>query len=206
MDYSIMSRNTQRRGPERKQEAEDFPTISVLSKKPPSVPASHPSQFFNPVEVQSPEVLLQTDMTQQDFAHALFASLDLIPDVPYDIADYKPQNEPCPESQNGYPQTPNMKLLQPEFFRRYDLSTLFYIFFYFPGTAQQYFAGRELKQRGWRFHTKYQTWIHRISEATKTTPQYEIGKFEYFHHKEPEEWCIKQRNEFQLDYNDIENE
>jgi CCR4-NOT transcription complex subunit 3 len=110
---------------------------------------SNPSQLFQPVEVSAP------DIPAQEFAHALYSVLDLIPDVPYDIDDYKPQNPV--ETPKSYPPMPNMKLLQPEFFRRCDASTLFYIFFYFPGTPQQCFAGRELRQRGWRFHMKYQT-------------------------------------------------
>lgn len=176
---------------------DDFPTIASLPKKPPQAPQQH-GATFQPVEVQAPEQLLQTDMAQQDFANALYSSLDLIPDVPYDLSEYKPQNQV--DIPQFYPTMPNMKLLQPEFFRRYDLSTLFYIFFYFPGSAPQFFAGRELKQRGWRFHTKYQTWFHRISEVTESTSTYEIGKFEYFDHSTAEGWCIRQRNAFKFEY------
>lgn len=164
----------------------------------------HQSQFFNPVELKSPESLLQTDMSPQDFSHALFSASDLIPDVPFDLADYKPQN-PI-QTQAEYPQAPNMKLLQPEFFRRYDLSTLFYIFFYFPGTSQQMFAGNELKQRGWRFHTQYQTWFHRTSEPAKVTDKYEVGSFEYFDHNTQDGWCVRFRNSFKLEYEYLETE
>ncbi|OHS96289.1 hypothetical protein TRFO_37562 [Tritrichomonas foetus] len=176
---------------------------SPYSKKGPSSNA-HQTQFYNPVELKSPDTLLQTDMTQQDFSHALFSSIDLIPDVPFDIADYKPQN--LVNTPAEYPQSPNMKLLQSDFFRRYDLSTLFYIFFYFPGTPQQLFSGNELKQRGWRFHTKYQTWFHRISEPTEITDHYEIGAFEYFDHNTQDGWCVRVRNSFKLEYECLETE
>lgn len=164
----------------------------------------HQAQFYNPVELKSPEALLQTDMTQQDFSHALFSSIDLIPDVPFDLADYKPQN--YIQTPSDYPQTPNMKLLQPDFFRRYDLSTLFYIFFYFPGTSQQMFAGNELKQRGWKFHAKYQTWFHRISEPTEINDKYEVAAFEYFDHNTSDGWCVRIRNSFKLEYEFLETE
>jgi CCR4-NOT transcription complex subunit 3 len=99
-----------------------------------------------------------------------------------------------------------MRLLQPEFFRRYDVSTLFYVFFYFPGSSQQSFAGRELKQRGWRFHTKYQTWFHRVSPPSETTAAYEVGTFEYFDHTGPEPWIVRERRTFKLEYEHTETE
>ena len=202
-----MSRNAPaRRAPEKKPDGDDFPTIPILSKKGPSIPTSHPVQLFQPIDVQSPEALLQTDMSQQEFAHAILSSIELIPDVPFEVVDYKPQTPADPEACADFPQSPNMKLLQPEFFRRYDISTLFYIFFYFPGTAPQYFAGKELKQRGWRFHTKHNTWFHRIAEATEVTDRYEVGKFEYLDHKEPNGWCVKQRDGFTLEYEFVETD
>jgi CCR4-NOT transcription complex subunit 3 len=188
---------------ERPSDTADHGTISLLSKKNPSAPAAH-QQSFQPVEIESPETVLQTDLSPEEFSHALFSSIDLIPDVPYELDDYKPQNPV--ETPKSYPQVPNMRLLQPEFFRRYDISTLFYIFFYFPGSSQQSFAARELKQRSWRFHTKYQTWFHRLSEPTELTNEYEVGHFEYFDHREPDGWCVRERANFKLEYNHLETE
>jgi CCR4-NOT transcription complex subunit 3 len=186
--------------PQSPPEPSDFGSVPLPVKRIPS----NPSQLFQPVEVVAPDRILQTDIPPQEFAHALYSSLDLIPDVPYDIDDYKPQNPV--ETPKSYPQMPNMKLLQPEFFRRYDASTLFYIFFYFPGTPQQYFAGRELKQRGWRFHTKYQTWFKRATEPTEITQQYEVGKFDYLDHKVPDGWAVRQRSGFKLEYEYLDTE
>jgi CCR4-NOT transcription complex subunit 3 len=199
-----MSRSASHRQPEKSIDAQDFPTIPLLPKKTPSIPSGHPLQVFRPVEVTSPEELLQTDVRQQEFAHALFTALDFVPDVPYDNVDYQPANPvDVPKS---FPQMPNMKLLQPEFFKRHDISTLFYIFFYFPGTAHQFFAGRELKQRGWKYHTLHQTWFRRLSEPIEVTPQYEIGSFEYFEHKEADVWAVRQKSEFKFEYQYLETE
>ena len=150
------------------------------------------------IEVISPQEMTKTDITSPQFAHAIYEASEHLPDVPYDFAQYEPVN--AVETPDEYPQSPNPRLLQPEFFARFDLSTLFYIFFYFPGTPQQYFAGRELKQREWRFHTKYQTWFHRIGSPTEITQNYEIGTFMYFDHNTSEGWCVRQRDSFKFEY------
>ena len=94
-----------------------------------------------------------------------------------------------------------MKLLQPESLRKYDLSTLFFIFFFFAGTPQQYFAGQELKSRDWVYNTKFQTWFHRISEPTEKTSTYEVAKFEYFDHSES--WVIRESPSFKFEYDQL---
>jgi CCR4-NOT transcription complex subunit 3 len=175
------------RPPEKGSDSPDFPSI------PPKSPSN-----------QSAESFLQTDIPRHEFAHALFSAIDLIPDVPYDLEDEQSRNSV--PTRASYPRVPNMKLLQPEFFRRYDASTLFYVFFYFAGTAQQYFAAGELKRRGWRFHTKYQTWFRRIAEPVEVTPEYEICAFEYFHHTDPDAWGIRHRDAFKLEYEFLEAE
>lgn len=202
---------------------EEFPSLSSLPKRPqtpslketqsgpsslnnppaspqaqPAPPTVSPAEQFASFDIKSPENLLTTDLTQKDFGHALQASLEMIPDTPYDIPEPPPDS--AADLPPGYPQYPKMKLLQPDFFKKFDLSTLFFIFFYQPGTPQQYFAGQELKRRDWRFHTRYQTWFHRLSEPTEKTVSYEIGKFEYFDHGTPEEWCMRQRNPFKFEY------
>jgi CCR4-NOT transcription complex subunit 3 len=192
------------RAAEKASDSADFPSIPLPPLNSSSNPSGRPSQLFQPGDVASPESLLQTDIPRHEFAHALFSAIDLIPDVPYELDDYKPRGPA--ETPPSYPQVPNMKLLQPEFFRRYDASTLFYVSFYFPGTRQQYFAGRELKRRRWRFHTKYQTWFRRIAEPVEVTAEYEVCQFEYFHCKDADAWGIRQRNAFKLEYEYLEVE
>ena len=156
-------------------------------------------EMFNTI---SPESIAQTDLTAQDFGFALTSSLDLIPDTPFEI---DPQNDEKNDN-SPYPRCQSMKLLQPEFFSKYDLDTLFFIFFYLTGTPQQYFAGKELKKRQWVFHRQYQTWFRLCGEATETTDKYQVGKFEYFDHSSQENWMIRPRTGFKLEFDMIEKD
>jgi CCR4-NOT transcription complex subunit 3 len=162
------------------------------------------AQKFLPVDLQSPDQLLQTEIPMHEFSNALFASLDTLPDVPHTFCKYEPQN-PI-ETPSEYPQEPNQRILQPEFFRRFDLSTLFYIFFYFPGTPQQLFASKELKARGWRFHSRFQTWFRRISEPKNVTKESETADFDYFDHTSANGWCIRRRNDFKFEYDFLDTD
>lgn len=165
-------------------------------------PQQQPIDLFPSSDVRSPENLLQTELTQQDFCRALSSEMNLIPDPPYDLHDVV-HTENSIDTRPSYPQTKNMKLVQPEFFKKYDLSTLFFIFFYSPGTSQQYFAGRELQNRDWIYHTKFQTWFHRIEEPKEKTAEYEISKYEYFDHSTSEGWCVRKFNNFKLEFSNI---
>ena len=151
-------------------------------------------------DIKSLESFAQTDLTAQDFGHALTETLGYVPDTPYD-AHNQHVTDANADLAPGFPQFPNMKLMRPDFFGRYDLSTLFFIFFYSPGTPQQYFAGQELKKREWRYHTKYATWFHRLSEPTEKTATHEIARFEYWDYNRNDGWCVKQTNDsFKFEY------
>lgn len=194
----------------------EFPSLSSLrsskssqsASQPPqqqSKPAPEPKTYTIDADLFkeiSPESISQTDLTPQDFGFALTSSLNLIPDTPFEIE--QTTDEKSETSQ--YPQYPMMKLLQPEFFSKYDLDTLFFIFFYLTGTSQQYFAGKELKKRGWVFHKQYQTWFRLVGAATETTDKYQLGKFEYFDHGSTENWMIRPRSGFKLEFDMIEKE
>ena len=200
---------------------EDFPALSSFPLKK-SSNAQHQSQIqsqnstqssneqsngnawkeFESFNITIPESITSTTLTPQDFVYSLSTSLNLIPDVPYEEENEMVQTT---KEGNSYPEQPYIKLLQPEFFKKYDLQTLFFIFFYFPNSSQQYFAGRELKRRQWVFHKKYQTWFHRIGEPSERTETYEIGKFEYFEYGTNEGWCIRVRSPFKFEYRETEN-
>jgi len=62
-----------------------------------------------------------------------------------------------------YPQAPHPALSTPSVFSQLDVETLFYVFYFLPGTYQQYLAAKELKKQSWRFHVKYLTWFQRHS-------------------------------------------
>lgn len=179
------------------------PASSPLQQSnPPQQQSTQPFDLFPSSDARSSENLLQTELTQQDFCRALSSEMNLIPDPPYDSHDVV-RTENTIDTPPSYPQTKNMKLVQPEFFKKYDLSTLFFIFFYSPGTSQQYFAGRELQNRDWHYHIKFQTWFHRIEEPKEKTPEFEISKFEYFDHSTSEGWCVRKRDNFKLEFNYI---
>ena len=196
---------------------EEFPALSSLpsSKSQQNAPnsssntrvkpSSEPKIFtidtemFNSI---SPESIAQTDLTAQDFGYALTSSLNLIPDTPFEVEN---QNDEKSDS-SPYPRTQTMKLLQPAFFAKYDLDTLFFIFFYLRGTPQQYFAGKELKKRNWFFHKEYQTWFKLNGEPMETTDTYQRGRFDYFDHSTNENWMIRPKPDFRLEYSKIEND
>lgn len=200
-----MNRNRPSKQPvEKKPESEDFSGLLSIPKSSLPVSISQPPQLFSPTEVKMPETLLQTDPSQQEFERSLFSSLDLIPEIPYELHDYQPKNPvDCPPY---FPQMPKMKLFQPEFMKNYDLDTLFYIFFYTPGTAQQFFAGQELKKRNWVYHKINKTWYHKLSEAYEKTDNYEIAKYEYFDHDSQDNWRIRQVESFKMEYDSINDD
>lgn len=193
MSNSANSKKT----PTKKQDPDDFSALTALPRNTSKITAIQSPKVYNIIDVSTPEELLQTDPTQREFERALFTSLDLIPDIPYDLQNYEPQNPG--EVPSYFPQTPNIKLFQPEFLKNYDLSTLFYIFYYFPGSFQ-YFAGEELKKRNWVYHNINKTWYHRLSEPSEKTSEYEIGKFEFFDTSSKDFWRVKQINPFKLEY------
>ena len=177
-------------------EEDELPNLSSFQKNPRFIPQTIPTDVF---PTNFPNILAQADLKRQNYEHDLFTGIDLIPDVPYDLADYQPQN-PI-EVPSYFPQMPNMKLLQPEFMSKFDNLTLFYIFYYFPGTQFQFFAGKELKKRNWVFHTKQQNWYHRLTEPVELTSEYQIAKFEYFDHSSNRgAWSINQINSFKFEF------
>ncbi|VWU50317.1 CCR4-NOT transcription complex subunit 5, putative [Hepatocystis sp. ex Piliocolobus tephrosceles] len=58
-----------------------------------------------------------------------------------------------------FPTTPLSDFQSPELFERFDLDTLFFIFYYQSGTYQQHLASKELKKKSWKYHKKYTTWF-----------------------------------------------
>jgi CCR4-NOT transcription complex subunit 3 len=205
-------------GPRNLSEA-DFPPLGSKKAAPPAPapaaaqppPAPSPpaplsaltaAQQLDLFGLKSLDALLQTDFSPLDFAHALSSTLPFVPDPPYDQAPPDPHSDAPP----GWPQAPNLRLLQPEFFAKFDEQTLFYIFFYSPGTARQYWAGEELKQRGWFFHRKYNTWFKRAAERpaerAERGAEYEIGPFVYFDTLTREGWCSRVSQPFRFDPED----
>lgn len=80
-------------------------------------------------------------------------------------------------------------------FRRLDLESLFFAFYYQQGTYQQYLAAQELKKRGWEFHIRFQTWMKKELITTSSNDQLAVNKGKgksrtlYFDYEN--EWKVK---------------
>ena len=116
-----------------------------------------------------------------------------------------------------YPQSPNPVLSTAGIFSQLDVETLFYVFYFLPGTYQQYgittdftsglrmlttigryLAAKELKRQSWRFHVKYLTWFQRHSEPQAITEEYEQGVYVYFDWEGS--WCQRKKSDFRFEY------
>ncbi|KAF8983777.1 proteinral negative regulator of transcription subunit 5 [Entomortierella lignicola] len=114
---------------------------------------------------------------------------------------YAPQN-PYP-TPSYYPQSPPPAFENPAMFEKFDIDTLFFIFYYQRGTYQQFLAARELKKQSWRYHTKYYTWFQRHEEPEAITDLYEQGTYVYFDCQGA--WCQLKKTDFRFDYKYLED-
>ncbi|KAG0215374.1 general negative regulator of transcription subunit 5, partial [Mortierella sp. GBA30] len=115
---------------------------------------------------------------------------------------YTPKNPyPAP---SYYPQSPPAGLFEnAAVFEKFDIDTLFFIFYYQQGTYQQYLAARELKKQSWRFHKKYLTWFQRHEEPKAITDDYEQGTYIYFDYEGA--WCQRKKTDFRFEYKFLED-
>ncbi|KAJ6627491.1 Not1 N-terminal domain, CCR4-Not complex component-domain-containing protein [Mycena sp. CBHHK59/15] len=97
-----------------------------------------------------------------------------------------------------YPQSPHPLLSTAAIYSQLDVETLFYVFYFLPGTYQQYLAAKELKRQSWRFHVKYLTWFQRHSEPQAITEEYEQGVYVYFDWEGS--WCQRKKADFRFEY------
>lgn len=114
-----------------------------------------------------------------------------------------------------YPQALMPVLSSTTLFAKLDVETLFYVFYYLPGTYFQYamlipcrlmihiifhrhLAAQELKRQSWRFHVKYLTWFQRHSEPQAITDEYEQGVYVYFDWEGS--WCQRKKSDFRFEY------
>jgi len=108
-----------------------------------------------------------------------------------------PKNTP-----SYYPQVPLPIFEAPNIFEKYDIDTLFFIFYFKQGTYQQFQAAKELKKQGWRYHKKYLTWFRRHEEPKEITNEYEQGTYVYFDYETG--WCQRKKTEFTFEYRFLE--
>jgi len=145
---------------------------------------------------------------------ALAQSLQCVPAARDRASDYAPRNpHPTPAAffcAPGPGGGPSPVFDDPVVFEKFHTDTLFFIFYYQPGTYQQYLAARELKKQSWRFHKKYKTWFQRHEEPTVTTDEYEQGTYVYFDYQGTYEsksgWCQRIKYDFTFEYEFLEDE
>jgi len=104
----------------------------------------------------------------------------------------------------AYHMQPTRNYEDPATFEKYDLDTLFFIFYYQQGSYQQHLAAKELKKLSWRYHTKYLTWFQRHEEPRMTAAEYERGAYVYFDHDSG--WCQRIKSDFTFEYQFLEDE
>eukprot|EP00899_Mesostigma_viride_P029261 jgi/Mesvir1/951/Mv17505-RA.1 len=92
--------------------------------------------------------------------------------------------------------------LQPNNFKKFQLETLFYIFYSMPRDEAQLLAALELYNRGWYFHREGK-WVARVpgTEPVVKTPAFERGSFFIF---EPALWERVRKDGHTLQYADLE--
>eukprot|EP00871_Galdieria_phlegrea_P004440 jgi/Galph1/4998/GphlegSOOS_G3655.1 len=139
----------------------------------------------------------------------LDASLRCMPE-PVDVdlpKNYIPRN-PSKFVPSSFPTAPPPVLLSPSLFQHFDTDTLFFIFYFQPGTYQQYLAAKELKRQSWRFHRKYMTWFQRHEEPQVVEADHEQGTYVYFDYALNDDagWCQRIKSEFTFEYAYLEDE
>ncbi|XP_021713792.1 probable NOT transcription complex subunit VIP2 isoform X2 [Chenopodium quinoa] len=96
--------------------------------------------------------------------------------------------------------TPSLNHL---YFMKFQMETLFYIFYSMPKDEAQLYAANELCRRGWFYHKELRMWLSRFSsvEPLVKTPTYERGSYLSF---DPSTWETKKKDNFVLQYDLIE--
>lgn len=102
-----------------------------------------------------------------------------------------------------FPRTASILLHSPEFYQKLDMDTLFFIFYFHPGTSSQYYAAKELKNYSWRYHTKYMAWFQRLEEPAVITEEYEQGTYIFFDYEVS--WSSRKKENFRFDYKYLED-
>ncbi len=93
---------------------------------------------------------------------------------------------------------PKRPLLEISSLARAEVETLFMILAYQRGEYERFVAAQLLRQRGWRFHKKFQMWFKRNSEPREVTDEFERGDYIFF--DSTEHWKVKTMRDFKFEY------
>jgi CCR4-NOT transcription complex subunit 3 len=169
-----------------------------------SISSSSSSSSSSSVSRNSAQQLQQLSDDRRALLALIDESFKLMPDAVDSEkgSRYVPRNMyPTPMS---FPSTPAPLFESATIFEKFDLDTLFFIFYYQQGTYQQYLAARELKRQAWGYHKKYKTWFKRHEEPQMTGEDFEQGTFVYFDYETG--WCQRIKTEFTFEYSYLEDE
>lgn len=93
--------------------------------------------------------------------------------------------------------------LHQGYFLKFQVETLFYIFYSMPKDEAQLYAANELYNRGWFFHREHRLWFIRVAnmEPLVKTNSYERGSYLCF---DPNTWESVRKDNFVLHYELLE--
>ncbi|EUD67508.1 hypothetical protein C922_02214 [Plasmodium inui San Antonio 1] len=104
-----------------------------------------------------------------------------------------------------FPSTPLSDFQSPQLFEKLPLDTLFFIFYYQPGTYQQHLAAKELKKKSWKYHKKYTTWFLPCDNNTRMlNDKTEQGTYLSFDYEST--WSKQLKEAFSFEYMYLEDE
>ncbi|KAK4492026.1 hypothetical protein RD792_002816 [Penstemon davidsonii] len=93
--------------------------------------------------------------------------------------------------------------LSQAYFSKFQLDTLFYIFYSMPKDEAQLYAANELYNRGWFYHREHRLWFMRVAnmEPLVKTNAYERGSYICF---DPNTWETIRKDNFVVHYDMLE--
>lgn len=173
------------------------------------IPHMHHPLSFNQHKIQEPSVMKISPEIKASVEHSMNATLEALATSFNNIPDIQPERKYRPKNPyktpDYYPTQPLPIFDKPAVFEKFDIDTLFFIFYHQQSTKQQYFASNELKKQSWRYHTKYLTWFRRHEEPKVIDKDYEEGTYVYFDY-EINSWCQRKKSEFKFEYRYLEGQ
>lgn len=98
----------------------------------------------------------------------------------------------------------NSPKLSFQIFQKFQVETLFYVYYSMPRDVLQVAAAQELHNRDWRYHKTLRLWLTRIPNKVSfvKTVTYEKGTFKFFN---PESWTFEDKDDFHLEFDDLDD-
>ncbi|KAH9510479.1 CCR4-NOT transcription complex, subunit 3 [Dermatophagoides farinae] len=155
----------------------------ILQETQPNQPPQSPDLYSSTMLSSQPNK--PTITKQTSFNMHLLDEGFRQPIIPIDSYRLRPLHIKQPQihtysQMSSFPNQTLPQLHDIDFYDRFTLETLFFIFYYMEGSKAQYMAAKTLKNKSWRFHTKHMTWFQRLDKPKLITDDYEQGTVVYF--------------------------